>query len=83
MPKEKHDPKTSEAFVIRYLNANPEKNEIVKKVKGQKEAIKWLEKLSKEEKEKKKYSYLWRWKDPRAALKYDLEQLERERSINN
>jgi hypothetical protein len=80
MSKKKHDPKTAEALVIRYSNADPEKNEIVKSVKGQREAIKWLEKLSKEEKEKKKYSYLWRWKDPRAALEYDLRQLDRERS---
>jgi hypothetical protein len=80
MPKQKHDPEASPAFVIRYLNEDPEQNEIVKRVNGQKEAIKWLNKLSKEEEQPKKYSYLWRWKDPRAALEYDMKQLDRERS---
>ncbi len=76
MPEERHDPKSSTAYVIRYLKSNPGKNKIIKEVKGQKEAVKLLKELSEGEAEPKKYDYLWRWKDPQAALAYDLEHFK-------
>ena len=80
MPKQKHNPDTSEALVVRYLIADPRKHKVVKRVKGKKAAIELTEKLKNGERQPGKYSYLWRWEDPRAALEYDLEQLDQERS---
>ncbi len=76
MPKQKHNPETSPAVVIRYLKKDSNQNEVVKKVRGESEAVQWLERLNKEENEPKKYGYLWQWKDPQAALDYDLAQLD-------
>lgn len=70
-----HNPKTSTAYIIRYHLKDPSQNEIVKRVKGQDEALKWLDKLTAEEKEPNKYRFLWQWKDRPAALEYDLKQL--------
>lgn len=67
MVKEKFNPKTSPAVVIRYLPKDPGKNEIVKRVNGETEAKEWLAKLNKEEKAPDKYCYLWQWNDPEAA----------------
>ncbi|HEX9929302.1 MAG TPA: hypothetical protein VGB02_12260 [Pyrinomonadaceae bacterium] len=77
MAKKKHHPENSPALVIRYLRADPDQNEVVKKVRGKTEAVEWLEKFTKIEKEPKKYRFLWRWEDPQAALEYELEQLNK------
>ncbi len=76
MSKQKHNPEASQAVVIRYLRQDSNQNEIVKKVRGRSEAVKWVERLNKGEKEPKKYGYLWQWKDPQAAFDYDLEKLD-------
>lgn len=72
-----HNPATSLAVIIRYLRTNPDKNKIVEKVKGEKEAVKTLKKLNAEESEPKKYGYLWRWENPQAALEYQLKKLNK------
>ena len=75
MPKQKYDPATSPAEIIRYLKKDSNKNTVVEKVAGQAAAVKRLEQLRKSEKEPEKYDYLWRWTDQQAALTYDLEKL--------
>ncbi len=42
MLKQKHNPETSIAVIIRYLTKDSDQNEIVKKVNGQTEAVNWL-----------------------------------------
>lgn len=76
MADSEHDPQTSPANIIRYSRKDTKKTEIVKTVSGQKEALKWLESLSKAEKEPEEYRYLWQWEKPEAALAYDLRQLD-------
>ncbi|MBA2749889.1 MAG: hypothetical protein H0U45_14475 [Tatlockia sp.] len=80
--RQQHDSDQSPALIIRYLRSDSNKNKVAKKVNGEREAVKWLEKLKKEETEPKKYGYLWRWENPQDALAYELEMLDKKSEPN-